>query len=51
MLWMREDGVGRTVCEVSVYGSPNVVGAGKRCREHRLRGNGAQVTICRRRRE
>ena len=31
-----------------MYGSPNVVGTGKRCREHRLRGNGVQATTCHR---
>ena len=48
MLWMREDGVGRTVCEVMVHRPLYVVGAGKRCRVHRLRGTGVQVTKCRR---
>ena len=46
MSWMREDGVKSTICEVMVYGSLDVTGAAKWCREHRFRGNGVQATIC-----
>ena len=47
----RGNGVESTVCEVLVYRLPDVAGAGKRCREHRLRGNGVWVTKYRRRGE
>ena len=39
---------GYTVFEVMVYMSLYAVDARRWCREHRLRGNGVWVTICRR---